>query len=77
MAGADLVVASNRGPLSFALDDEGRPVITGTGGGLAAALHPLLAGSGATWVSCAMSEADRAAAAAGLMAEDGLQLRTV
>ncbi len=77
MAGADLVVASNRGPLSFALDEGGHPVPAGSAGGLAAALHPLLLGSGATWVACAMSEADRAAARAGLFWEDGLTLRAV
>ncbi|HML00247.1 MAG TPA: trehalose-6-phosphate synthase, partial [Acidimicrobiales bacterium] len=77
MAGADLVVVSNRGPVSFTLDDAGHPVPAGSAGGLAAALAPLLAGSGAVWVACAMSEADRAAAALGLVAEDGLELRTV
>ena len=68
------VVVSNRGPLSFRLDDAGRPVATGTGGGLAGTLHPLLAGTGSTWVSASMNEADRLAAAEGLMAEDGLRL---
>ena len=68
---ADLVIASNRGPLSFALDHEGRPVPAGSAGGLAAALHPLLEGSGATWVACAMSDADRMAAAEGLMSRAG------
>ncbi|HEY3942858.1 MAG TPA: trehalose-6-phosphate synthase [Acidimicrobiales bacterium] len=68
----DLVVASNRGPLSFRLDAEGDPELTGSGGGLAGTLHPLLAGSGATWVAASMSEADRRAAEDGLMAEDGL-----
>jgi trehalose 6-phosphate synthase len=77
VAGADLVVASNRGPLSFALDEGGRPVPAGSAGGLAAALYPLLSGSGATWVACAMSEADRAADDRGLMSGDGLELRTV
>ena len=33
----------------------------GSAGGLAAALHPQLEGSGATWVACAMSDADRMA----------------
>jgi trehalose 6-phosphate synthase len=70
----DLVVASNRGPLTFALDGEGRPVPAGSGGGLAATLHPLLAGSGATWVATAMGEADRRALAEGLMAEEGLRI---
>lgn len=73
----DLVVVSNRGPLSFRLDGEGRPERAGTGGGLAATLHPLLTGSGATWVSAAMSEGDRRAAAEGLMTEEDLRLVTV
>ncbi len=74
---ADLVIVSNRGPLSFALDGAGRPVPAGSAGGLAAALHPQLEGSGATWVSCAMSDADRMATTEGLMTERGLHLLTV
>ncbi len=72
--GADLVIASNRGPLSFSLDSNGRAVPAGSAGGLAGALHPLLEGSGATWVACAMSEADRKATTEGLMTERGLRL---
>jgi trehalose 6-phosphate synthase len=74
---ADLVIASNRGPLSFKLDRTGAPVAADSGGGLAGALHPLLTGSGATWVACAMSEADRRADDAGLMSGPGLDLVTV
>jgi trehalose 6-phosphate synthase len=77
MGGADLVIASNRGPLSFRLDSAGMPFLADTAGGLAGALHPLLEGSGATWVACAMSEADRKAADAGLMSQPGLELVTV
>ena len=77
MGQAGLVIASNRGPLSFALGDDGRPVPSGSAGGLAAALYPLVEDSGATWVSCAMSEADRAAAAAGLTDELDVPLVTV
>ena len=77
MPGADLVVVSNRGPLSFALGEDGRPVPAGSAGGLAAALYPMLAGSGATWVACAMSEADRAADDQSLMSGDGMELHTV
>jgi trehalose 6-phosphate synthase len=77
VAGADLVVASNRGPLSFSFDDRGEPVPAGSAGGLAASLAPLLAGSGATWVACAMSEADRAAAERGLVVDGGIRLRMV
>jgi trehalose 6-phosphate synthase len=75
--GADLVIASNRGPLSFSLDDAAHPVPAGSAGGLAGALHPQLEGSGATWVACAMSDADRRATAQGLMTERGLHLLTV
>jgi trehalose 6-phosphate synthase len=71
------MVVSNRGPLSFRLDAEGRPERAGTGGGLASTLHPLLAGSGSTWVASSMSEADRLAAAQGLMTEDGLRIITL
>ncbi|MHB8329300.1 MAG: alpha,alpha-trehalose-phosphate synthase (UDP-forming) [Acidimicrobiales bacterium] len=77
MAGADLIVASNRGPLSFVLDDSAIPVAAGSGGGLAAALLPMLLGSGASWVACAMSDADRKANAGGLFTVDGLDLVAV
>jgi len=77
VGGADLVVASNRGPLSFALDEAGRPVSTGSAGGLAAALEPLLKGTDACWVACAMSDADRKAAAGGLMKMEGMELLLV
>ncbi len=73
----DLVVVSNRGPLTFREGPDGAPERAGSGGGLASALHPLLTGSGATWVSAAMGDADRRAAAAGLMVEEGLRLVTV
>lgn len=72
----DVVVVSNRGPLSFRLEG-GSPVLAGSGGGLASTLHSLLAGSGAMWVSSAMGEADRIAKAQGLMREDGIELVTV
>ena len=68
-----LVVVSNRGPLSFRLDEDGGAVLAGTGGGLAGTLHPMLAGSGAVWVAASLNEADRVAAAEGLMTEDGLR----
>lgn len=73
---ADFVVVSNRGPLSFGVEG-GEPVLAGTAGGLAGTLHRLLAGSGATWVASAMSEADRRAAASGLMAVEGLRIVTL
>lgn len=74
MVAADLVVVSNRGPLSFALDESGRPANAGSAGGLAAALQPLLKDTDACWVACAMSDADRKAAADGLMNLDGIEI---
>ena len=57
----DPVLVSNRGPLPSARTD-GRPVRSQAAGGLAGSLHPMVAGTGATWVACALGEADRAAA---------------
>lgn len=73
----DVVVVSNRGPLSFRSGDDGEPVRSGSGGGLAATLQPLLRNTGATWVAAAMSDADRRAAALGLMEDQGLRIVTV
>jgi trehalose 6-phosphate synthase len=73
---ADTVLVSNRGPLAFHLEG-GRPVLGSPGGGLAGSLHPLVVGTGATWVACALDEADRAAVAQGLMADDGLTIELV
>jgi len=74
---AEVVVVSNRGPMSFKTNGGGLPVLTATGGGLAGTLHPLLGGTGATWVAASMSEADRLASAEGLMSEDGLHIVTL
>jgi trehalose 6-phosphate synthase len=67
----DIVVVSNRGPVSFRFE-AGRPVASGASGGLAGTLRPLLAGSGATWVAATLGEADRVAAKEGLMEADGI-----
>jgi trehalose 6-phosphate synthase len=73
----EVLLVSNRGPRSFQLDGDGTPVLAGTGGGLAGTLHPLLAGSGATWIAASMNEADRVASVNGLMSEDGLRIVTL
>jgi len=70
---ADTVLVSNRGPLSFHLED-GRPVAGVAAGGLAGSLHPLVAGTGATWVACALGDADRMAISDGLATDPGLRL---
>ncbi len=73
---ADTVLVSNRGPLHFQIED-GLPVPGPVGGGLAGSLHPLVAGTGATWVASALGEGDRAAEAAGLMSAEGLRVELV
>jgi trehalose 6-phosphate synthase len=73
---SDLVVASNRGPVSFELDRDGSPTSRHSAGGLAPSLASALRGSGATWVASALGEGDRAAAAGGGTRDvDGITLR--
>jgi trehalose 6-phosphate synthase len=59
---AELVVASNRGPIQFEVDDDGNLTSGRGAGGMVAALGPALAGQAGTWVAAAISEGDRVAA---------------
>src|ERR671931_1832311 len=59
---AQLVVASNRGPVQFEIDDDGNLTAGRGSGGMVAALGPALAGQSGTWVAAAISEGDRIAA---------------
>jgi trehalose 6-phosphate synthase len=72
-----VVVVSNRGPVSFRLDGDGRPVASAAGGGLAGTLGPLLKGTDTTWVAAAMSPADRLAAEQGAFTAEGLRVVSV
>jgi trehalose 6-phosphate synthase len=59
---AELVVASNRGPVQFELDEDGQ-LLPGRGaGGMVAALGPALVGRAGTWVAAAITDGDRVAA---------------
>ncbi len=58
---AQVVLASNRGPISYALGDDGALTARRGGGGLVAALS---GASGAVWVCAALTEGDRMAARA-------------
>ena len=73
---ADTVLVSNRGPLAFQFED-GKPVAGPVAGGLAGSLRPMVAGTGITWVACALSDADRVAAGAGLMTDHGVRIELV
>jgi trehalose 6-phosphate synthase len=71
---ARVVVASNRGPVSFATADDGTLTARRGGGGLVSALRSVMAGGDAVWVCAAISDADRTAAAAapaGRLADGG------
>jgi trehalose 6-phosphate synthase len=72
-----VVVVSNRGPVSFRLDEGGRPIASAAGGGLAGTLGPLLTGTDTTWVAAAMTSADRLAAEQGALTVEGLRVVSV
>ena len=57
-----LIVVSNRGPVSFARDDDGNRVARRGGGGLVTALRSLVAHHDVTWIASAMTDEDRAVA---------------
>jgi trehalose 6-phosphate synthase len=59
---SELVVASNRGPVQFELDDDGNLATSRGSGGMVAALGPALAGQDGTWVAAAITDGDRMAA---------------
>ena len=58
---ASLIVLSNRGPVTFKLDDDGTPQPSKAGGGLASTLGGGVRSSDVLWVAAAMTDADRAA----------------
>jgi trehalose 6-phosphate synthase len=72
-----VVLVSNRGPLSFGRADDGSLVPRRGGGGLVTALGPAVAGTGATWVAAALSEADREAAASGVVEGEGFRWQSL
>jgi trehalose 6-phosphate synthase len=71
------IVVSNRGPLSFRFDADGSLRGVPGGGGLVSSIGPLLANTGATWISVAMGAADRAAVEQGRMVDDAFTLLPV
>ena len=77
MPASDCIVVSNRGPLSFRFSHDGTLVGVPGGGGLVSSIGPLLAGTGATWVSVTMGAADRAAVEQGRMVDDAFALLPV
>ena len=72
-----IVIVSNRGPVSFRRDDTGDLVPRRGAGGLVSGLGPIVAGTDTTWVAAAMSDADREAAAEGVIEAEGFRVRAV
>jgi trehalose 6-phosphate synthase len=62
-----LIVVSNRAPVSFDVDAEGRRVERRGAGGLVTALRPLVEQHDATWIASAVSDEERRIAAEGLL----------
>jgi len=61
-ANANVLVASNRGPVSFTLSDSGGLSLKRGGGGLVSGLSAVAGSTDVVWVCAALSDADRAAA---------------
>src|SRR5580704_2838857 len=59
-----VLIASNRGPLSFSLGDDGRLTSRRGGGGMVSGLSALAGRAEVLWVCAALNDADRAAARA-------------
>lgn len=79
MVARPLVIVSNRGPVSFGFSDvDGGELTTARGGGgLVSALGPAVAGTGATWIAAALSDADREAARSEVVEAEGFRTRTL
>jgi len=58
-----LIVVSNRGPVSYSRDEDGRRSARRGGGGLVTALRSLVVHHDVTWIASAMSDEDRVVAA--------------
>ncbi len=61
---AQILVASNRGPVSFSINDDGSLIHRRGGGGLVSGLSSVAAETDSLWVCAALSDADRKAVAA-------------
>lgn len=70
-----MVIVSNRGPVSFTLDDTGTPVAKRGAGGLVSGLGPLVRDTPTLWVAAAMTDGDVEVARAGVTEAEGYRVR--
>lgn len=73
---ARILVASNRGPVSYALGDDGELTSRRGGGGLVSGLSAIGPDAEAVWVCAALSDGDREAVRRGV-GEDGVRMIAV
>ena len=69
-----IVLVSNRGPVSFELQDDGTLTSRRGAGGLVSGIGPLLAQTGATWLAAAMTDGDRVEATRGVVDAEGFRV---
>ncbi|WP_174704012.1 alpha,alpha-trehalose-phosphate synthase (UDP-forming) [Streptomyces viridosporus] len=74
--GAQVLVASNRGPVSYTVDEDGSLRAKRGGGGLVSGLSAIGPDAGALWVCSALSDGDREAVRRGV-GEDGVRMLDV
>ncbi|RLC67792.1 MAG: trehalose-6-phosphate synthase [Chloroflexi bacterium] len=70
-----LVIAANRGPVTFDVDEDGSLHFQRGEGGLVTALTSLCRHADATWIACAQTEADATWQAGSVTLEDGSDVR--
>src|SRR3546814_4835535 len=74
-AARPIVLASNRGPVSFTREPDGSLVSRRGAGGLISGIGPLMSAADATWIAAAITDGDRDAAARGVVDADGFHVR--
>ncbi|MFI7504217.1 trehalose-6-phosphate synthase [Streptomyces sp. NPDC049687] len=74
--GAEVLVASNRGPVSYTVGEDGSLHAKRGGGGLVSGLSAIGPDAGALWVCSALSEGDREAVRRGI-GEEGVRMLPV
>jgi trehalose 6-phosphate synthase len=72
-----IVLASNRGPVTFELGADGALTPKRGAGGLIAVVGGALGGSDATWIAAALSEGDREAASRGVIEAEGYRVHQI